>query len=76
MTEQGQWLDNQKVAEFLNSLGPIDKPTIVNIPEGLGQIIKPSWDIIPATRAVIIPNSKTGKIRTAFPVSESFKLNL
>ncbi|WP_430026971.1 RHS repeat-associated core domain-containing protein [Paenibacillus turicensis] len=74
MTEQGQWLNNEIVADFLNSHGKIDKPTIVNIPQGLGQIIKPSWDIIPAERAVIIPNSKTGKIKTAYPVSDTFVL--
>ncbi|MNW42762.1 hypothetical protein D3C74_199430 [compost metagenome] len=74
MTEQGQWLDNEKVANFLNSYGKVDKPTIVDIPEGLGQIIKPSWDIVPAKRAVIIPNSKTGTIKTAYPVSDTFVL--
>ncbi|WP_206106284.1 RHS repeat-associated core domain-containing protein [Paenibacillus dendritiformis] len=67
MTEQGQWLDNQKAAEFLNSYGKVDKPTIVDIPEGLGQVITPSWDIIPSTKAVIIPISKTGKLITSYP---------
>nr|WP_318294983.1 RHS repeat-associated core domain-containing protein [Paenibacillus xylanexedens] len=74
MSEQGQWLDNDKAAKFLNSYGRVDKPTVVDIPEGLGQIIKPSWDIVSAKRAVIIPNLKTGTIRTAYPVSETFVL--
>lgn len=28
---QGQWLDNQKAAEYLDSLGNIKEPTIVSI---------------------------------------------
>lgn len=74
MTIKGKCLDNQKAAEFLNSYGKVDKPTIVDIPGGLGQVIKPSWDIVPTTKAVIIPSSKTGKLITAYPVSETFKL--
>lgn len=74
MTEQGQWLDNQQAAKLLNLYGKVDKPTILEIPEGLGQVIQPSWDITPAHRAVIIPNLKTGKIKTAYPVSDAFEL--
>ncbi|WNS43269.1 hypothetical protein [Paenibacillus sp. MMS20-IR301] len=73
-TEQGQWLDNQKSAEFLNSYGKVDKPTILDIPEGLGQVIKPSWDIASVTRSVILSNSKTGTLKTAYPVNDTFKL--
>ena len=66
---QGQWLDNQKVAEILNVNGEITKPTIIDIPEGVGQVITPTGEIIPATKACVVP-SPAGKIRTAYPIIE------
>ncbi|AUM95024.1 MULTISPECIES: hypothetical protein [Clostridium] len=65
--DQGQWLDNQKVAEFLNSNGKVSKVIEIDIPEGLGRVITPTGEIISATRARIVP-SKNGKIKTAFPI--------
>ena len=63
---QGQWTNNQEAANFLNSLGNITETKTVNIPPGLGQVITPTGEIIPATRAIIVP-SPTG-IRTAYPI--------
>lgn len=63
---QGQWLDNQEAAEYLKSLGDITKPTIVSIPKGLGQVITPAGEIVPATKAIVVPSS-TG-IKTAYPI--------
>ncbi len=65
---QGQWLDNQKTAEFLQDLRPnINKPTIVEIPEGLGQLILPDGSIIPATHALVVP-TPLGGYKTAYSV--------
>lgn len=64
--EQGQWLDNQKAAEFLDSLGEVKEVTEVNLPKGLGQIITPSGEIVEATKIRVVP-SPTG-IKTAFPI--------
>ncbi len=63
---QGQWLNNQKAADLLNSKGKVIKPTIIDIPEGLGQVITPKGDIISTTEAIIVPSPK-GKIKTAHP---------
>jgi len=65
--EQGQWIDNQKAAEFLNSNGKINEVTEIDIPEGFGHVITPQGEIVPATRARVIP-SRSGKIKTAFPI--------
>ena len=40
-TPQGQWLNNQEVAEYLNKYGVIEYsqlPQEISIPEGLGQV--------------------------------------
>lgn len=63
---QGQWLDNQEAAEYLKSLGDITKPTTVSIPKGLGQVITSTVEIVPATKAIVVP-SATG-IKTAYPI--------
>lgn len=65
--EQGQWLDNEKVAELLNSNGKVDKVIKIDIPEGFGQVITKTGEIIPANRAIIVPSPK-GKIKTAYPI--------
>jgi len=64
-TPQGQWLDNQKAAEFLADQ-KIDGPASVPIPPGLGQVIKPGGAIEPASWATLYP-SATG-LETAFPI--------
>ncbi|MEK4852826.1 RHS repeat-associated core domain-containing protein [Paenibacillus sp. FSL H7-0756] len=63
---QGQWLDNQKAADFINSKGPITEATTFNLPAGMGQVITPEGVIIPATKAILVPSS-TG-IKTAYPI--------
>lgn len=42
------------------------KPFIVDIPEGLGQVIKPDGSIVTAQRALIVPG-KNGLFKTAYP---------
>jgi hypothetical protein len=65
---QGQWLNNQRAADFLAQQRPtINQPTTVSIPSGLGQVIRPDGSIVPATRAMLVP-SPNGGFRTAFPV--------
>ncbi len=69
--EQGQWLDNERAAEFLRNIYPnISGPTIVDIPEGLGQVIMPDGSIVPATRAYLVPNPR-GVYRTAYPILDA-----
>jgi hypothetical protein len=68
---QGQWLNNEEAAEFLRSIYPdISEATIVNIPEGLGQIIMPDGSIIPASRAWVIPR-RGGVYTTAYPTLDT-----
>ena len=62
---QGQWLNNEAAADFLNNL-PVDGPATVRIPTGLGQVITPNGNIVDAEWTRIIP--KQEGIRTAFPV--------
>jgi RHS repeat-associated protein len=62
---QGQWLDNQKAADYLSSM-KLDKPTIVPIPKGLGHVIKPDGTKVSAGFARVVPG-KNG-VRTAFPI--------
>jgi hypothetical protein len=65
---QGQWLDNQKAAQFLQDLRPsINGPTIVEIPPDLGQVILPDGSIIPATHAQVVP-TPIGGYKTAYPL--------
>jgi hypothetical protein len=66
---QGQWLDNEKVADFLRDLRANigDDPKIIDIPEGLGQLILPDGTIVPATRAQIVP-IPGGGYKTAYPI--------
>jgi hypothetical protein len=62
---QGQWLDNQKAADFLNEF-PVNGPAHVKIPDGLGQVINPDGSIVKALWARVVPNADG--IRTAFPI--------
>jgi RHS repeat-associated protein len=65
---QGQWLNNEAAANFLRQFdGLLSGPAGVNLPKGLGQVIKPNGSIVPATRAILIPKGGGG-FRTAFPV--------
>ncbi|HDK7166218.1 TPA: hypothetical protein PTV44_000021 [Clostridium botulinum] len=63
--DQGQWIDNQKVAEFLNWNSKVSEVIEINIPEELGQVIIPTGEIISATRVRIVP-SKNGKLKLNF----------
>jgi RHS repeat-associated protein len=64
---QGQWLDNEAAAAFLQTIGPVSGPTSVRLPAGLGHVITPDGNIVPAAHALIIP-FPNGGIRTAFPI--------
>ncbi|MCE9669616.1 hypothetical protein LY474_17615 [Myxococcus stipitatus] len=64
---QGQWLNNQKAADFLSQVKLSGKDVQrVQIPEGLGQVIRPDGAIVPANWANVVP-SRTG-ILTAYPI--------
>ena len=65
-TAQGQWLNNQKAADYLSEL-TVDGPATFRIPDGLGQVIMSDGRITPATWANVIPN-KNGGLRTAYPI--------
>ncbi|WP_328606858.1 polymorphic toxin-type HINT domain-containing protein [Amycolatopsis sp. NBC_00345] len=65
--QQGQWLDNDAVAEFLQGVHVEGAgPRSVQIPEGLGQVIMPDGSIVPARAATLVP-SPGGLYKTAFP---------
>lgn len=64
---QGQWLNNQAAAEIIAGHHPyLTGPATVPIPTGVGQVILPTGQIVPATRAVLVPNG--AGFRTAYPV--------
>ncbi|AJQ96673.1 choice-of-anchor A family protein [Gynuella sunshinyii] len=64
---QGQWLDNQRAAEFLAVMShSVDVPTTVRITPGLGQVITKEGEVLDTVWAIIVP-SKNG-IKTAYPV--------
>lgn len=51
---QGQWLDNQKAAEFINSKGKIKEATTFDLPPGMGQ------------KVIIVPSASG--VKTAYPI--------
>jgi len=63
---QGQWLDNQKAADFLNSKGEITEVTTLDLPAGMGQVITPTGEIIDATKVIVVPSASG--IKTAYPI--------
>jgi RHS repeat-associated protein len=63
---QGQWLDNQKAAEFLYSKGEITEVTTLDLPAGMGQVITPTGEIINATKVIVVPSASG--IKTAYPI--------
>ncbi|NUV77831.1 polymorphic toxin-type HINT domain-containing protein [Streptomyces fungicidicus] len=66
--QQGQWLDNDAAAEFLQGLHVEGAgPRSVRIPDGLGQVIMPDGSIVQARAATIIP-SPNGLYKTGFPI--------
>ena len=71
VTSVGQWLDNSKAGEFIKSIYNTlkDGENIVNIPAGLGRVIKADGTTMEATKATIIKNTEgaTNTIKTAFP---------
>ncbi len=67
-TDQGQWQDNGKAAEFLKNYSLIaDGPVTVPIPRGLGKVIRPDGSTVDVTYAVIVPKGD-GTFRTGYPV--------
>ncbi len=67
---QGQWLDDQAAACFLKEkYGNITEPEVIDIPEGLGQLIMPDGRINPATKAQLVPKLGSG-LRTAYPTDK------
>jgi RHS repeat-associated protein len=64
---QGQWLNNQDAADFLSQHSNMTKPDVVDIPQGMGQVIKPDGSIVPATKAQLVPKPGGG-FRSAYPI--------
>ena len=66
---QGQWLNNERAADFLRDLRSKigNEETIVEIPSDLGQVILPNGNIVPATHAIVVPIAGKG-YRTAYPI--------
>jgi len=65
---QGQWLDNPAAAKFLQNIaGELQGPASMRIPQGLGQVILPTGEIVEAAGATMIPNG-AGGFTSAFPI--------
>ncbi|QKW20858.1 hypothetical protein HUT16_18925 [Kitasatospora sp. NA04385] len=72
--EQGQWLDENATAQISKQRWDPGNPEtrIIDIPPGVGQVIKPGGSIVPVTRALIVPNRATKIYRSGYPISENF----
>ncbi|GEM_PF-6009931 len=69
--QQGQFLNNEKAAEIMAQNKNFSKNFIdIDIPPGLGQVIKPDGSIVPVTRARLIPNSSRTGFRSGYPLLE------
>jgi RHS repeat-associated protein len=65
---QGQWLNNQAAARWLAEQARAATGSFgTRLPPGLGQVILPNGQIVPANGAVIVM-TPFGTIRTAFPI--------
>ena len=64
---QGQFLNNEKAAEYLAEFKDISEPKVVSLPSGLGQVIKPDGSISQASNVQIVPKAEGG-FKTAYPV--------
>jgi hypothetical protein len=65
---QGQWLDNNAAAQFLQeNYVPNAGVYATRIPSGLGQVIMPDGTIVSADWAMIVP-SANGLYKTAYPI--------
>ena len=62
----GQWLDNEAAAAFLKDFHGTGNQ-IIDMPEGLGQVILPDGSVQPSYRAQIV-FKKDGTFRTAYPL--------
>ena len=51
----------------MNENGTVKEVTEISIPDGIGQIITVSGEIIPVKKARIVPSPK-GKIKTSYPI--------
>lgn len=67
--DQGQWSDDNQAAEFFKENFDIEgtKPKEVELPQGMGEAIKPDGSAVNATHAKII-KKRDGTIRTAYPI--------
>ncbi|MFE6799894.1 RHS repeat-associated core domain-containing protein [Paenibacillus chitinolyticus] len=65
--DQGQWLNNEKAADFLHSLGEITEVKEIDLPAGLGQVITRTGDIVSSNKVRVVPSPKGG-IKTAYPI--------
>ncbi|MCP2265840.1 Pretoxin HINT domain-containing protein [Promicromonospora thailandica] len=84
--QQGQWIDDDAAADLLRKAHDdgvwteIPHPpkkaqtqqdaVTIDIPEGTGQVILPGGEIVPATKAVVVPRYN-GMIKDAYPILET-----
>src|SRR5688572_8201957 len=73
-TPQGQWLDNDQAAAFLrDSYSPGQQKRVVDLPEGMGQMVNPDGTTSPATRALLLPRP-SGTYKDAYPVPDDYTM--
>ena len=65
---QGQWLNNEAAANFLDQFKNLTSKDEFDLPKGLGQIIRKDGSIAPATRCRVIPWPNRPGFRTAYPI--------
>jgi RHS repeat-associated protein len=70
--EVGQWIDNTKTAEYVESIyGTLqDGENIINIPTGLGRVIKADGTVVDAAKAIIVKNpaGSMNALNTGYPI--------
>ena len=64
---QGQWLNNDSAAQFLDQHKNVEQVTTFDIPNGIGQVIRPDGSVVGASKATLVPK-KSGGLKTAYPV--------
>jgi hypothetical protein len=83
--QQGQWVDDDVAADLLRKAhddgvwSEVPHPpkkaqtqqdaVTIDIPEGTGQVILPGGEIVPTTKAVVVPRYN-GMIKDAYPILE------
>ena len=67
---QGQWLDEHGIVEAATTFPGRITVHDVPIAHGRGRVIMPDGTIVPATRARVVLNTRTGGVRVTYPIPD------